>query len=81
MGTVVGVNQNRLAERGQEIYERIKHELEPTHRGKVVAIEVESGDYFLGESVVAAAKKARAKHPDKHFYFVRVGFPSVHIRR
>ncbi len=81
MGAVVGVNPKELAARGREIYERLQQELDPTCRGKIVAIEVESGEYFLGDSVAEAARKARAKHPEKHFYFVRVGFPFVHLRR
>jgi hypothetical protein len=81
MGVAIGVNKEQLAAKGQAIYERLKEELEPAHRGKIVAIEVESGEYFLGDSVVEAAKKARAKHPGKLFYFVKVGSPAVHVRR
>ncbi|MCR4403750.1 MAG: hypothetical protein NUW06_00360 [Candidatus Acetothermia bacterium] len=81
MEGTLAVNKEQLVARGQEIYQRLKDQLEPGHNGKIVAIEVESGDYFLGESVVEAGKKARQKYPDKPFYFVKVGFPTVHIRR
>jgi hypothetical protein len=67
---------------GEAIYqERLKSALEPAHHGEIVVIEVESGDYFLGRSVVEAIKKGRTRHPDKLFYLVRVGFPTVHVRR
>ena len=82
MGIALSVNKEWLVSQGQAIYEqRLKGQLEPAHEGQIVAIEVESGDYFIGQSVVEAARKARAKHPDKLFYFVRIGFPAVHIRR
>lgn len=81
MKGTAAVNKDRLVAQGQEVYEEIKDQLEPDHHGEIVAIEVESGEYFLGDSVVAAAKKGRAKHPDKLFFFVKIGYPAVHIRR
>jgi hypothetical protein len=44
-----------------------------------LAIEVESGEHFIGETVLEAARKARAKHPDKAFHFFRIGFPTVYV--
>ena len=82
MSVGLTINKERLVARGEEIYQqRLKDRLEPTHYGQIVAIEVESGDYFIGKSVTEAAKKARAKHPQKFFYFVKIGFPAVHVRR
>jgi len=42
--------------------------------GMFAAIEVDSGDYFLGTNLTEAFEQAMAKHPDKKFFFVRVGF-------
>ena len=82
MGVTTVINKERLVAQGEELYrQRLKDRLEPAYHGQIVAIEVESGDYFLGKSVAEAAKKARAKHPQKFFYFVRIGFPAVHVRR
>ena len=38
------------------------------------AIEVDSGDYFLGTRMIEAVDKAEAKYPDKLVYIVRIGF-------
>jgi hypothetical protein len=78
---VYQINREEFGSKGDEIYEKIKPLLEPEHKGEIVAIEVESGDYFLGETVIKAGQKAKGKHPDKVFYFVRVGYPVVHIFR
>ena len=41
----------RLSEAGKRVYEeRLKADLEPDHIGEFVAIEPESGRYFLGEA-------------------------------
>lgn len=67
-----------IACKGERIYRtRLKKLLEPTKRGWYVAIEVESGDYFLGQTTIEALEKAEAKYPDKQFYVVKVGFPAA----
>ena len=67
--------------RAKAIYETLRGTLEAQCQGKIVAIEVESGEYFVGETVLEAGKKARVKHHDKVFHFFRVGFPTVYVAR
>ena len=57
------------------------HKLKAQYLGKIVAIDVETGEYFLGDTVIEAGKKGREKYPKKVFHFIRVGFPAVHVRR
>lgn len=66
-------NRSEMAEKAQTIYERIRDELEAKYMGKVVAIEVDSGDYFIGETGLEACNKGKEKHPDKIFYGIRIG--------
>lgn len=74
-------NIRQFDERGESIYrEKLKHLLEPRYNGKFIAIEVNSGEFFMADSVVQAWQKAKNKHPDKIFYFIKVGFPAVHKR-
>lgn len=55
--------------------------LEVEHPGQFVAIEVESGDYFLGTTIQEADEKASAKHPGSVFYIVRIGRRAAWVRR
>ena len=72
--------QSELMDRARRIYrERLKGVLEPDHKGKILAVEVESGDYFLGRSEVEAYEEAIKKHPDKKFAFLRVGSRTTHF--
>ena len=49
---------------GKEIYERnIRPQVEGDHLGEVVAIDVDSGRWALGEEVLEAVDHLRAKHP------------------
>lgn len=74
-----GPDREAFAEQAQAIYERkYKKRLEATARGQVVAIEVESGEVFLGRTALEAAMKARRTFSDRLFYFIRIGYPAVH---
>lgn len=75
----VEIDKDEIALRGQGIYDQtLKEKLERDHRGEIVAIDVETGDYFLGKTSIEATKKAEQKYPNAVFYVVKIGFPVVH---
>jgi len=75
----ISKEQSQLSKKAQSLYRRLyQKNLEKTEKGKIVAIEVESGDIFIGNTTIDAALKAKAKYPRKIFYFKRVGYPAVH---
>ena len=52
---------------GREIYElNIRPQVEADHFGEVVAIDVDSGGWALGEEVLDAVDHLKAKHPSCH---------------
>jgi hypothetical protein len=62
-----------VARRAILIYEqRLKPELDPIHRDEFVAIEPESGDYFLGQTLSEAIGSARKAHPNRLAHALRV---------
>lgn len=65
-------------ERPSEKILREIHHRSGQDRGKIAAVEPRSGEYFLGETLVEAAKKARKSFPGGTFYFVRVGSRTAH---
>lgn len=68
-----------VAARGKEIYERdIRPQVEADNFGKVVAIDVISGDYELGEDVLVSVPQLRARKPEAEIWLMRVGFPALH---
>ncbi len=64
---------------GKEIYEReIRHEVEPEHVGKIVAIDVDSSCWAMGESVTEAVDRLREKKPEAADVFCeRAGYEAV----
>ena len=55
------------------VWAALEEERLPQHKGEIIAIEPESGDYFLGLKAMEAGDKAKAKYSDKLFFFARVG--------
>lgn len=66
-----------VAQKGKEVYQKLIPQLEPVHTGEFMAIEVESGEYFLGKTQIESLALAKKKFPTKIFYMVKVGYPAV----
>lgn len=68
-----------LVECGQNTYkQRLASILEPSHLGEFVAVEPDSGQYFLGSTASAALVAAHAALPNNLFYLTRVGRETAH---
>ena len=52
---------------------RLRALLESAHHDEFVAIEPESGDYFLGKSLSQAAQAARRVYANRPTHIMRVG--------
>lgn len=60
--------------RAESIYEtRLKAVLELSHRNPFVAVEPESGDYFVAPTMGEAGELARRRYPDRRCGLFRVG--------
>ena len=71
----MSIMREDLVERGQAFYdEKLREELEPEHTGRYVAIEPDSGRYFLDDTGSGALKAALAEMPEGLFYLARVGY-------
>jgi len=67
-----------VARKAQAIYEdRLKTRLESTNRDDFVAIEPESGEFFLGKTLSEAIQGAQAAHPERLSFALRVGHGST----
>jgi hypothetical protein len=65
--------------RGKQIYdEQLKDELEPEHTGRYVAVEPDTGRYFLGDTSAEAIGAAHDALPESHFYLARIGYDAAH---
>lgn len=72
------LSAEETARRGEDIYERQIRASVESQTGKIVAIDVQSGEYELDETAVAAARRLRTRQPDAEVWFVRVGHRALH---
>ena len=78
MTTPVRRSAEETARLGKEIYQRdIRPLVEADHHGKVIAIDVDTGDYAVADTASAAAKRLRAQRPDAGVWLMRVGYPTL----
>jgi hypothetical protein len=78
---MVSADTRSVIDRAKRIYaERLQAALEADHPGRFVAIEPESGDHFLADTLDAAADAAQAAHPARRSHVMRVGHAAaLHI--
>ena len=68
-----------ITARGRAIYEdKLKSLLDPEHMGRFVAIEPETGRYFLGDTGSEALVTAHEAMPESQFYLKRIGYDTTH---
>jgi len=65
--------------KANEIFQKINQTLSQKYKGKIVAIDTESGSYYMGDSELEAYNQAIKQHPKKQFVFKRIGFSSTYF--
>ena len=65
---------------GDEIYERdIRRQVEAEHHGEVVAIDVETGSWAIGENGIDATDRLRTQRPEAYdIWCLRVGYRALY---
>jgi hypothetical protein len=72
------LSKEEFSQRGHELYERIRPKVEDGNRGRVVAIDVESGDFEVGSDTLVASDQLLARIPNAQTWFERIGYPALH---
>ena len=72
-------SKEEFARRGNEIYERqIRPQVEAGNKGKIVAIDIDTGAYEVADNILTASDRLLARYPDAQPWFVRIGYRAVH---
>ena len=83
---MTGPDRAEFVRRAEEIYTaRLRAVLEHEHMDEFVAIEPESGNYFLGRTLREAVRAVRRVYPDRLTHAMRVGHKAaihfgMHVR-
>ena len=71
-------SKEEYARRGGEIYQQIRPQVEAGNKGKIVAIDIETAEYAVGEDILSASQPLLDRNEDAQIWVVRVGHRAVH---
>jgi hypothetical protein len=72
-------SKEEMAQRGQEHYESgIRQQVEAGNEGKIVAIDIETGAFEVGETVMAATNRLFERYLDAQPWGIRIGHRAVY---
>ena len=70
---------DEFATKGDEFYQNsIQSKLTKDHHNQIIAIDIETGEFELADSTLAAAAKMFERKPDAQLWFKRIGAEGVH---
>jgi hypothetical protein len=70
--------KEELAQRGQALYEiGIRQQVEAGNDGRIVAIDIETGDFEVDDNVVPATNRLFERNPNAQPWVIRIGHRAV----
>jgi hypothetical protein len=72
-------SKEELAQGGMALYESgIRQQVEAGNEGKILAIDIESGDFEVDETVLGATDRLFERHPDAQPFGLRIGHRGIY---
>jgi hypothetical protein len=72
-------SKEELAQRGQALYDScLRQQVEAGNEGKIIAIDIETGDFEISEDTLIASDRLLERNPDAQTWFIRIGHRGVH---
>ena len=74
------LNDEEIIQRGKELYEKqIRPKVETAGNiGKLISINVETGDYEIGDDLLITSRRLQAKQSDAAIWAERIGYDAVY---
>ncbi len=70
--------RDEICRRGQELYEQtIRANVEVENKGRYLVLNVETGDYAIGDEYLNLSHEVRARNPDGYLFGLRIGYPTL----
>lgn len=67
-----------IARRGNAIYDsQIRKTVESGNKGRIVAIDVDTGEWELGDDLLTLSDRLHAHRPSAQLFAIRVGYPAL----
>lgn len=72
-------SSTEITRRGKRLYDQHIRTLVETQEnvGKIVSIDIETGDYEVGDDLISTGDRLFARHPGAALYGARIGYNAV----
>jgi hypothetical protein len=78
MATSNLIDKADLGSRARQMYESLRNAIETSENiGKLIVMDVESGDYEIDATGIESSRRLKARHPDATLYALRIGYKTV----
>ena len=75
----VNYDRGEIVQRGQALYEdKIRAKVGAGNKGKLLVINVETGEYEMDADDLAAGERAKARFPDAPLFTMRIGYSAAY---
>jgi hypothetical protein len=72
-------SKEEVVQRGHQLYDdQIRAQVETDNHGKIVAIDLVTGDFDIAEDSLTSAKKLLLRNPSAQVFCIRIGYRAVH---
>jgi hypothetical protein len=80
MATQTELTADEIGDRGETIYEeRLRAQLEPGNVGRFLSIDIDSGEYEMGDNRLENVHRLRGRLPNAVVYTLKIGYPAVAV--
>ena len=77
-GSLINTTEDKNRALAEAFYEKeLLPKLLATAKGKILVLDIESGDYEVDADLLAASDRLQARRPGAFEYAFRVGYPAV----
>ena len=67
-----------IGARARALYDQeIRAKVESDHRGKYLVLDVETGDYVIGDDYLALSREMQSRNSDRALHVIRIGYPTA----
>ena len=72
-------NGTEISRLGKECYNTLRATVETSETiGKLIAIDVNTGHYEIGEDILVVSDRLKTRHPNAEMWAERIGFNAVY---
>lgn len=77
MPTQTILSPDEVAAQGEAWYEKLKSQLEPENFGRYLAVNIQTGDYEIGDDFILPTERLLSREPNAELYALRIGYRAI----